>query len=123
MTASREGPNDPRPTAPLLDARAAAAHLGVSVAMLRAATAAGEIAHVRLRARGTGARNAVRWLAEDLDAWVLTHRVAATRAGGAVARGSGRHGSAAPAAARATPRGRGGPLLSAREVLRRSGAA
>jgi len=35
---------------------------GRGVAMLRAATAAGEIAHVRLRARGTGARNAVRWL-------------------------------------------------------------
>lgn len=124
MTALRVGRDEPRPTTPLLDARAAAEHLGVSVAMLRAATAAGEIAHVRLRARGTGARNAVRWLAEDLDAWVLTHRVAAEPAGGAVARGSARHEPAPSKSPRAaSPRSRGGPLLSAREVLRRSGAA
>ncbi len=126
-TRSRASAYEPRSGAPLLEARAAAAHVGVSVAMLRAATAAGEVAHVRLRSRGSGAREAVRWLVEDLDAWVLAHRVPATpRASAAVVerRGSPPHPFAVAIRPRAEGmRGGAGPLLSAREVLRESGAS
>jgi hypothetical protein len=108
----------------LLDARAAAEHLGISVAMLRSATAAGEIAHVRLRCRGSGARNAVRWLVADLDGWVLTHRVPAAPDRGRAGRGPiQRHAEPTTSARMVGARGRGAPLLSAREVLRRDGAA
>ncbi|OZB81840.1 MAG: hypothetical protein B7X41_16555 [Microbacterium sp. 14-71-5] len=105
----------------LLDARSAAARVGVSVDTLRAATATGEVAHVRLRASGTGKRDAVRWLPDDLDAWIRSHRVPATRS--AVApRESGRTpASPAPVAPGSRSRGRPGPLLSAREVLRATG--
>ena len=126
-TRSRAFAHDPRPEAPLLDARAAAAHVGVSVAMLRAATAAGEVAHVRLRSRGSGARDAVRWLVEDLDAWVLAHRVPATpRTPAAVVERRAAPPRSFAVAVRpraAGVRGGAGPLLSAREVLRESGAS
>jgi len=102
----------------LLDARAAAAHLGITVAMLRRATCAGEIAHVRLRVSGRGARDAVRWLAADLDAWVLGHRVPAGAPGGAVRPSRGSAGSPVGLPRRARPRGGSGSLLSARAVLR-----
>ncbi len=127
MTTSRARQASGRlaPTAaPLLDARAAADHLGVSVAMLRSATAAGEIAHVRLRCRGSGARDAVRWLVDDLDAWVLAHRVPAAAPGPApgVHTSTRLHPGAPLAAPRAFgSRARAAPLLSAREVLRGTG--
>ncbi len=107
----------------LLDARAAAGVLGISVTMLRTATAAGEIAHVRLRGRGDGARDAVRWLRTDLDAWVEEHRVPAQPfTPPAPRRRAGRR--AATPARPAVPRPRhGGPLLSARAVLREVGSA
>lgn len=63
-------PRQSAPTGVLLDARDAASYLGISVRHLRAATAAHQVACVRLRGRGTGARDSVRWRRADLDAWV-----------------------------------------------------
>ncbi|WP_421740721.1 helix-turn-helix domain-containing protein [Cellulomonas sp.] len=107
----------------LLDAAEAAAHLGVSIATLRKATANGEIAHVRLRARGSGTRDAVRWLHEDLETWVLTHRVPAAPALLPSVRGVSSDGHPTPSRTRVSPRGigtrgRATPLLSARGILR-----
>lgn len=107
----------------LLDAAASAAHLGISIATLRKATANGEIAHVRLRARGSGARDGVRWLQEDLDTWVLTHRVPVAAASLPSECGISSDLRPTPGRARVSPRGSGtrgraSPLLSARGVLR-----
>lgn len=105
----------------LLDARSAAARVGVSVDTLRAATATGEVAHVRLRARGTGKRDAVRWLPDDLDAWIGSHRVPATRPTAAPRSSGHAPASPAPVARGSRSRGRPAPLLSARAVLRETG--
>ncbi|CAL8978705.1 hypothetical protein CELL_02939 [Cellulomonas sp. T2.31MG-18] len=108
-------------TGTLLDARSAAARVGVSVDTLRAATATGQVAHVRLRARGTGKRDAVRWLPQDLDAWIGSHRIPASRS--AVAPRSSGHTVELPAPVPhgSRSRGRAAPLLSARAVLRATG--
>lgn len=108
-------------TGALLDARSAAARVGVSVDTLRAATATGQVAHVRLRARGTGKRDAVRWLPDDLDAWIGSHRVPATRS--ALPPRSSGHTAELPAPAPhgSRTRRRPAPLLSARAVLRATG--
>lgn len=124
---SRDVAGEPSLGSPLLDARAAAAHLGVSVAMLRAATAAGEVSHVRLQGRGSGARNAVRWLVADLDEWVLRHRVSAEPVEQRQVAGPGpvRYRPTIPTVPpRAVgSRGRAGPLLSARDALRSGGGS
>lgn len=122
ITDETEGAHRLAPAAgPLLDARSAAARVGVSVDTLRAATATGEVAHVRLRARGTGKRDAVRWLPDDLDAWIGSHRVPATRST-AAPRSSGQTAELpAPVPRGSHSRGRAAPLLSARAVLRAAG--
>ena len=100
ITDEAEGAHRLAPAAgALLDARSAAARVGVSVDTLRAATATGEVAHVRLRGRGTGKRDAVRWLPDDLDAWIGSHRVPATGQRGASVRPQGREVQASEVAA------------------------
>lgn len=125
-TPGAHDPNGQRGRAsPLLDARAAAAHLGVSVATLRAATSAGEVAHVRLQGRGSGVRDAVRWLVEDLDEWVLAHRVPAATSDATAATGRfpppDRPTVPAVSPRAVGRRGRTAPLLSARATLRAAG--
>jgi hypothetical protein len=111
--------HEPEPL--LLDARRAAAVLSVKVSWLRAATASGQIACVRLRGRGTGARDGIRWLREDLKAWQEAHHVPAVEAGQAqltvVPRQRGPRTPAMPPRAAGT-RGKATPLLSAREAIR-----
>lgn len=122
ITDETEGAHRLAPAAgALLDARSAAARVGVSVDTLRAATATGEVAHVRLRARGTGKRDAVRWLADDLDAWIGAHRVPATRSAVAPRPFGQTPASPTPVLHGSRSRGRPAPLLSARAVLRATG--
>lgn len=122
ITDETEGAHRLAPAAgALLDARSAAARVGVSVDTLRAATATGEVAHVRLRARGTGKRDAVRWLPDDLDAWIGSHRVPATRSTAAPRSSGSTPASPVPAAHGSRSRRRPAPLLSARAVLRATG--
>lgn len=71
--ASRRSAAGQAPSTPatlLMDAREAAGYLGISVRHLRAATTARHVACIRLRGRGSGARDPVRWRLSDLDAWV-----------------------------------------------------
>ena len=122
ITDEAEGAHRLAPAAgALLDARSAAARVGVSVDTLRAATATGEVAHVRLRGRGTGKRDAVRWLPDDLDAWIGSHRVPATRSTAAPRSSGSTPASPVPAAHGSRSRRRPAPLLSARAVLRATG--
>lgn len=102
----------------LLAARAAAIYLGITERHLRAATAAGHVACVRLRGRGSGARDAIRWRRTDLDEWVEAGaRPASEGAAGNVAgrRSPAVRASARRAVRRAAPATAG--VLSARAAV------
>lgn len=114
------------PEPSLMDVESAAAYMAVSRKFLREASLNGEVAYVELRGRGAGARDLMRWRREDLDDWAARCRVAANSAGAVLNTKTPakptKHATAPVALRKASSAAKGGPVLSARDAIRKKAA-